>query len=344
MSSRHRWHPVAQPPEGLIAPSRLDATGDSGPTKKQAESPYWIRTSHGLYVPSHAPRHLAEQRILEQAARLPSHGAVTGWAACRLWGANFFDGLGRDGSTLLRVPLNVGPQGHLASSPWSYPVHHTLLPQDRAWRYGIPTVSPERAAYDAIRFARDTRSRLVAADMVAAGEVTSLALVAAYAAEQPQHRTLVLRTLARASEHSRSTRETEMRDIAAREAGLTDLLVNPAIYDLEGRLLGIVDLLDATAGMVMELQGADHRSSVRHSADLRRSDGLTRVGLVVCEVVGFETSSPKLVADRMRQVRRTALFLPETERKWVAVPPADTLHERIVRRRAQDERSGPSAG
>jgi hypothetical protein len=57
-------------------------------------------------VPVGVSDDLPEQRILEQSMRLPDGGAVTGWAACRLLGASFFDGLEQDGGT--RSPVSWG--------------------------------------------------------------------------------------------------------------------------------------------------------------------------------------------------------------------------------------------
>lgn len=330
---RHRWHPVALPPGGLVRPSRIDPLGVTGPTKKQSEGRFWVRTSHGWHVPVTAPRHLAEQRILEQSVRLGSRGAVTGWAACRLWGAAFFDGLARDGATWLRVPLNVGPQGHPASSRHSFPLHHVLLPADRVVHQGIPAATPERAAYDAIRLAPDRTARIVAADMALAGQITSIRLLEEYAERQPQHRRLVLGVLASASEHSRSPRETELRVIAETEAGMTGLLVNPRLYDLHGTLLGVPDLLDVAAGVALELEGADHDGGPRRAADHRRVGRFEGVGLEVCRVVGHETSEPRAVGARIRQTRARALRVPASERQWVAVPRDDDLHELVVQRR-----------
>ncbi|GAB3991407.1 hypothetical protein [Nocardioides marmoraquaticus] len=330
---RHRWHPVALPPQGLVRPSRVDPQGLDGPTKKQSEGRFWVRTSHGWHVPVTAPRHLPEQRILEQSVRLGSHGGVTAWAACRLWGASFFDGLARDGATWLRVPLNVGPQGHLASSRHSFPLHHVLLPGDRTTRFGIPTVVPERAAYDAIRLAPDCTARIVAADMALAGQITSIPLLTEYAERQPQHRRLVLAVLAAASEHSRSPRETELRVVAETEAGMSGLLVNPWLYDLHGTLLGIPDLLDVAAGVALELEGADHDGGVQRAADHRRAGRFHEVGLEVCRVVGHETSHPRMVGARIRQTQARAAAIPASERRWVAVPRDDDLHDLVMQRR-----------
>jgi hypothetical protein len=48
--------------------------------------------SPGFYLPREIDRDVVEQRILEEAMRLPPGGAVTCWAALRMAGGNFFDG------------------------------------------------------------------------------------------------------------------------------------------------------------------------------------------------------------------------------------------------------------
>ena len=55
-------------------------------------------------MPATVDPEVPEQRILEQAMRLVSGGAVTGWAACRMHGAAFFDGLRDGGRTRVPVP------------------------------------------------------------------------------------------------------------------------------------------------------------------------------------------------------------------------------------------------
>lgn len=54
-----------------------------------------------------------EQRILEQAVRLPEGGAVTGWAALRMHRGAFFDGWAGNGAHRLAVPLAVGRHGRV---------------------------------------------------------------------------------------------------------------------------------------------------------------------------------------------------------------------------------------
>ena len=73
-------------PAGLVRPVRIDPTGQAGPTRAQSRSRRWRRVGHNAYVPvtAEAP---PEQRILDAVAHLPEHGAVSGWAALRLWEA-----------------------------------------------------------------------------------------------------------------------------------------------------------------------------------------------------------------------------------------------------------------
>ena len=62
-----------------------------------------------MYVPVPVSP-MVEQRIVEHGVRLRS-GAVTGWAALRLWGGGYFDGLDRDGRTPLPVQRPEVPTG-----------------------------------------------------------------------------------------------------------------------------------------------------------------------------------------------------------------------------------------
>ena len=99
----NEWSPTA-PRVKVVRPVGIDPVGHEGPTKGQASGPRWRRTSQGLYVPSSVEPGLVEQRIVEQGTRL-RRGAITGWAALRLLGGGYFDGLAPDGRTPLRIPI-----------------------------------------------------------------------------------------------------------------------------------------------------------------------------------------------------------------------------------------------
>lgn len=322
--STHRWDPVAAPPRELVRPVRIDPAGATGPTRSQAAGRFWRRTSHGWYVPVDTRTDLAEQRIVEQSVRLPVGGAVTGWAGCRLHGAQFFDGLARDGRTLLPVPLAMGQRGNIrrdAAVAFSYA---RIEESERRLRYGIATLLPARCVVDAVRVAHDVREAVVTIDMAAVARIVSPAQVAGYAHSRAGT-TRVLSALALAAEHSRSPNESRLRLIWMLDAGLPKPLVNCAIRDRSGTLLGVADLLDPEAGLVVEFDGADHRTAQQQTRDVAKDEALRNVGLEVARVTGRDLGSPSRVVARLRSARQRARFEPESSRRWRAFPPQDRV-------------------
>src|SRR5690242_13118264 len=139
------------PPRLLVRPVAVDPTGVAGPTAGEARGPSWRRSSPRLYVRSEIDRTVVEQRILEESSRLPNGGAVTGWAALRLHGVGYFDGLEDDGSTERPVDLVVPNPARLRAAA-GVRVHRDELPAEEATlAHGIPAATPERAAFDAAR-------------------------------------------------------------------------------------------------------------------------------------------------------------------------------------------------
>lgn len=116
--------------------------------------------------------------------------------------------------------------------------------------------------------------------------------------------------------------ETKLRLVWGLDAGLPAPLCNKAIFDLHGRHLGTVDLLDPVAGVVGEYDGAEHGSAARRSRDAERTDLFRRVGLEQFTVVGRDLHRTALVVDRMRCTRQRALASTEPAR-WTLQPPPD---------------------
>ena len=272
-------------------------------------------------MPAYVDTTVPEQRILEQAARLPEGGVVTGWAGCRVLGAAFFDGLGRDGHTPLPVPLAVGPAGRIRGDDRVVLSYHTVPPEQVVTRYGIPTAVVSRCVVDHARLQRDPREVVVALDMVTAARVMRLEELAAYAEglRAGEHR-LIQWALELASEQARSPNETRLRLVAELDAGLPRLWVNPVVHDRSGWRLGEVDLLDVEAGLVIEYDGADHRTAGQHSYDVGKEAALRRVGLEVARVTGVDLRRTAMLVDRLLGARGRARFEPAASRGWVARP------------------------
>lgn len=238
-SDRHRWDPVCSPPTDLCRPVPVDPSGRRGPTRGQSVGPHWRRTSRGLFVPSWVDGSVPEQRILEQSMRLTG-GAVTGWASCRMHGAAFFDGLGRDGRTPLPVPLNCGPSQPIRRLPGDDLRRDMLYAPEVTHIRSVPCAVLIRATFDSMRFARSVREAVVALDMVVAARLTSVRRMREYVGRHDAW-TGIQRcrdAVDLADEGSRSPQETRFRLVWQLDAQRPRPLVNRPVFDLGGRLLG----------------------------------------------------------------------------------------------------------
>lgn len=316
------WQPVAPTPSGLVRPVSRDPIGRAGPSRGAARGLRWRRTSQGYYVPASVDGSSPEQRTLEQSVRLPDGGAVTGWAACRLWGAAFFDGLARDGHAPLPVPLATGGR-RVRGDHLVHVMRDRLDPDEVVVRFGIPCVRAERALFDAMRVSLDVREAVVAMDMMAAAERTSVHRMRRYVQSRAGWRGLpvVRRALDLSDEQSRSPSETRARMVWRLDARLPPPMVNRQVFDRRGRLLAVADLLDGEAGLVGEYDGADHRSAARHSADVRREDLLRRHGLELFRVTAPDLAHTVRLVRRMHEARNRARWEPERSRLWTIEPP-----------------------
>lgn len=323
MRARHRWDPRCGPPPPLVTPVPRDPSGRHGPTPAQARGPYWRRTAHGLFVPRHVDGTVPEQRVAEAAALLGAVGAVTGWAALRLHGGNFFDGVDRDGRTPLPVPLCLGASSAHRTRSGVLLRRDRLDPDEIRFVHGIPVTAPERATFDAVRLARDVREAVVALDMAAAAEITSVERVRSYVDRRAGWKGVrrARRAIALADEASRSPNESRLRLIWQLDARFPRPLVNQPIWDRRGRLLGYADLLDPAAGVVGEYDGAEHRTALRHSADVDRESRMRDCGLELFRVTGPDLRDPDRVVDRMRAARARARWLPAPRRAWTMTAP-----------------------
>jgi hypothetical protein len=288
-------------------------------------------------VPSSVTDEVVEQRILEQSMRLPTGGAVTGWAACRLASAAYFDGLERDGRTRQPVPLLVPADSRLRSLATSTVSREPVTPDEPTSRYGVPTVLAVRGLFDEMRRVQDPREAVVAMDMASAAELVSVLEMRRYLATRTGWRraSRVSWALQQASERSLSPGETRIRLIWTLDAGLPRPLVNQEVGDLHGKLLGKADIFDPVAGVFGEYDGAVHRGAARHTADVRREDKVRRAGLEYFKVTGLDLHDPTKVVDRMIAARQRAVSSPSLG--WTTTAPpgwwfTDTAEDRLARR------------
>jgi hypothetical protein len=288
-----------------------------------------------MYVPSRVDGNVVEQRILEQGARIPAYGAVTGWAALRWHGAAYFDGTGFEGE-VLPVPLNV--DSAIRPDPRFTQTEEQLAPSEWSIVDGLPVTTVQRALFDEVRRIPSVREAAVAISMVAAARLISVRLFTLYVAQRnawtgvPHART----ACALARDDCRSPQEHRMVLIWVLDAGLDPPMCNRELFDLDGRLIGVPDLLDVEAGLVGEYQGEDHKDPARHRKDVAREQLLRDHGLEYFELVGGDVAHRQVAVDRMLRARRRAKFLPPESRAWTLDPPPwrtrpETVDEYLVR-------------
>ena len=274
---------------------------------------------------------------------LDARGAVTGWGALRLAGAAYFDGRPFGGS-LLPVPLALGHSSGRRNRAGIELSYEPLSTSEVEVAQGVPVARPLPALFHELRRPGDWRSAVVAMDMAAAAELASIRQMRGYHADRSGWRraSRVPGVLELASEFSRSPAETRLRLVWVCDAGLPPPLVNKDLFDLDGRLICIPDLLDVDAGLVVEYDGAEHRKARRHSSDVAREEACRRVGLEYCKITGPDMHSSDRVVDRILSTRSRAQFLEPGERRWTVVPPPgwaarESLDEKLERRAWIDE-------
>lgn len=332
------WSPRCERPTGLVVPLRVGA----GVTRGQARGKAWRTPAPGYRVPVTAPD-VVEQRVLEQSVRLNRFGAVTGWAALRWHGAAYFDGTARGGRELLPVPLLVAG-GSPRPSPDYAPSWEQLAPSERCCVDGLWVTTVQRALFDEMRRSSSLRDAVVAADMAAAAGLISIALMSGYV----EHRAawagvpLVRRALALATDDSWSPRESRLRLAWTLDAELPVPLCNAPVFSLDGRLLGVSDLLDPATGLVGEYDGADHLREDRRARDLDRESVFRDHGLEVVTFVAGQLHDRDASVRRLHAGQQRARSRPTAARRWTLQHPAwyrptEALHARLVREGRADD-------
>lgn len=324
---QHEWRPRSLRPETLVRPVTRDRTGLTGPTHRQTRGARYRRTSPGLYVPTRVDSAVIEQRILEQAVRLPDPSfavtGLTGWAALRWRGARYFEGVDRRTHLDLPVPLALGGWHDLGNGPEIAKSRERLSCTEVELVAGIPCAIAERALFDEIRRYRDKRRGVVALEMTVAARLLTFASFHDYVATCNGWTGVpyVRKVCALAGGDTLSPPEAEMRLAWTLDAGHPEPLCNKPVFALDGRQIGFPDLFDEVAGVVGEYGGTSHVDDDRRSMDRSREDRFRAVQLEYFEVVTGELTDRPTVVRRMRRARADARFIPEGQRQWTLTPP-----------------------
>lgn len=326
LASMHRWDTrLNPPPPGVPPTSWAEAHGQ--PSRGELRGRRWRRTSRGFYVPVDVPR-TDSQRIMEAAARLGRGGAVGGWAAAYWSGVRLLDGSGRGG--LARpVLLCLGPDKRLRPAPDVVLSRDRLPEGDVRWVRGVPVTCPARTAVDGARLAASLVESVVFLNMMLASHQVTESEIQSAAAAMAGRRGIgqVRRALRLADGRSRSPMESRLRMVWMLAARLPRPRVNPSLFTLDGEPMGDPDLLEPTAGLVAEYDGADHRDLVNHTADNAREERFEGHGLIAVRVTSLDLARPEGVVQRLCAGHARGLRRDRRQDRWTLTPAGWTLTE-----------------
>lgn len=303
----------------------------------------YIRVAQGYYRAASQPRPATPhdcdapvsptQRIFDARAAMPAGALLAGWAAAYVHGIDALDGLDHLTMAPLPVPVLLPPGLHRKNTPgirYRQSTHRTRGDLIE----GVPVTMLLRTAYDLAREAPDLTEAVVALDAILATRQLkpeqlrdNMSRLDGYRGANQARRAVGL-----ARGGTRSTWESRLRMLAVLELGLLDLAPNHAVFDLDGYLLGIPDLLDTDAGLALEYDGASwrsaraggHRDREQHREDNAREERLERAGLIVVRAEKSDlTRHRSQLIDRIAQARADGLARDRTRDRWTIEQPSN---------------------
>jgi hypothetical protein len=309
----------------VTVPVRPDPTGRTGP-KPHVARRSWRPTSHGLYVPAAVDGDDVDQRVVEAAAALPEDwGGVTGWAALAWLGGRWFDGTPWGGGRTAPVTLAVGgnrairPQAGFATS------EERLAPGDLLVVDGVRITTAVRSVCFEMRYAETLWDAVTDLCLACFNDLVSIEEAAAFAASIPGWTGIpqCRDAIALADENLWSPREVGMLKAWTVDAGLSRPLCNQPVFDLDGQLLGVPDLLDPVTGVMGEYEGGVHFvDGRRRPRDLDREDKLRSAGLECATMLADDSRETSRFVTRLHAAYARSSRLPASQRRWTIEQPA----------------------
>lgn len=286
----------------------------------------WAESFRGVRTPDHHDPANPDVRIAQALALLTPGAVVTGWAGARMHGVLVLEGREPDGSFQPVVIASPG-RGQLRTREGLSPTRRSIHDHEITLVGVHPVASLARCAYDLALDAQSVWRAVVAIDMCTSTVMeqarTSLGNIRAVATSHAKTRGIVAvrGALDLTSSRSASPLESSTRLVATTMAGYSDLLENVPIFDFDGKLAGVADLLDPVAGVVIETDGNQHRDAGTHTRDNRREELFERLGLFVGRVTALDHRDRPVLAARLAAGRWHALGNRSNARWTIEKPP-----------------------
>lgn len=312
------------PETPFVVPRRSAQILAGGATPQDLRGARYVRRAHGLLLPADVDGDPVMMRVADAIGLLTDGCLLGGWASLRAQGSSWFDGLDRSGGA--RPPLvHCLPGAQLRRRSIVQPFRGLVHPDEVIDFETFSLTTMARAAFDEMRMAGNLREAVVALDLATSTTSgmprTTVARIEQVIAGHHKVRGLVQarQALAWGSTRAASPWETRTRLIAHIDADVRDLQVNVPLFSPGGRILGIADLLDEPAGLVIESDGGHHRDHERHTEDNVREEDFERSGLVVTRVTSLDHQHRWRTVGRIVSARRDAL--QTTKREWTTTKP-----------------------
>lgn len=259
--------------------------------------------------------------------------AVTGWAALHWEGAAWFDGT-RDGAMRLDIPLVA--RRHLVAPPGCEVSQEFLAPDEIVCVDGLPITRALRSVTFAMRYATGLGDAVVALDMACFVDLVSVAEVAAYVdglgpvtgIQQARD------AAAEGEENSWSPRETRMRGVWTKRAGLPRPRCNVPVFTLEGRHVGTPDMVSGELGLVGLYNGRVHLTVAGAATDIKQEEAYRDLGLETVTMVASDWTDLDAFVRRLRAAARRARARTGARGWTLEAPPRWTSTESVAARRA----------
>jgi hypothetical protein len=238
-------------------------------------------------------------------------------------GVDLLDGIDPFTMSPFPVPIRLGRDLGRASGAQVRYVRGSLPAEHRQSIHRLSVTTALRTAYDGARWATDLVEAVVFLDQVAHAIGIDLVELRRWCDPGSNHPGVqqAREAIEFADARSASPWESRLRMFYVGEAQLPRPEVNVPIFDLDGDLLGIGDLLDPEAGMVTEFDGQDHRLRRRHRADNLREEKLEAANLVVCRVDSLDLRTPRPLAERLQARHAQGLRRDRGQDRWTLVEP-----------------------
>ncbi|RYC13331.1 hypothetical protein EUA94_05515 [Nocardioides zhouii] len=274
-----------------------------------------------------------QQRAVEAAVVLKDDEAVTGWAALAWEGGTWFDGT-FDGTR--HRPVTVVARRNVRAQPGFEVSQEFLHPEQIRLVDGLQITMAVRSVTFEMRYAEGLGAAIEAVDMACYSDLVGIDEVAAYvSALGPVTGIQQARdALLEAEENSWSPRETRMRGVWTRRAGLPRPRCNIPVFTLDGHHVGTPDLIDPGIGVVGLYHGESHLNLVGAAADIKKEAAYRDVGLEPVSMLATDWNDlPDFTRRLVAAVRRARAR--QAPREWTVETPAWwTPTETVAQRRA----------